>query len=120
METKTIAVDFGQNDIYPKIEKGLSGLEIGVLGERTVLLPKAFFRFIYKPLLRHQKEFILDISSLKCNDFTWSCKISCVVFSEIVMVFFYIALSRLISNALSPPAGDSWNHIRNIKFLFLS
>ncbi|KAA0724357.1 Very-long-chain 3-oxoacyl-CoA reductase-A [Triplophysa tibetana] len=31
VETKTIAVDFGHNDIYPKIEKGLSGLEIGVL-----------------------------------------------------------------------------------------
>ncbi|XP_051548899.1 very-long-chain 3-oxoacyl-CoA reductase-A isoform X2 [Myxocyprinus asiaticus] len=31
VETKTIAVDYGQVDIYPKIEKGLSGLEIGVL-----------------------------------------------------------------------------------------
>ncbi|RXN17233.1 apoptosis inhibitor 5 [Labeo rohita] len=31
VETKTIAVDYGQNDIYPKIEKGLAGLEIGVL-----------------------------------------------------------------------------------------
>lgn len=33
VETKTIAVDYGQNDIYPKIEKGLAGLEIGVLGK---------------------------------------------------------------------------------------
>lgn len=32
METKTIAVDFGLSDIYPKIEAGLAGLEIGVLG----------------------------------------------------------------------------------------
>lgn len=31
VETRTIAVDYGQTDIYPKIEKGLSGLEIGVL-----------------------------------------------------------------------------------------
>lgn len=34
METRTIAVDFGKTDIYPKIEAGLSGLEIGVLGKR--------------------------------------------------------------------------------------
>ena len=33
VQTKTIAVDFGQSDIYPKIEAGLAGLEIGVLGE---------------------------------------------------------------------------------------
>lgn len=32
METKTIAVDFGKVDIYPKVEAGLAGLEIGVLG----------------------------------------------------------------------------------------
>ncbi|XP_004069451.1 very-long-chain 3-oxoacyl-CoA reductase-A [Oryzias latipes] len=31
VETKTIAVDFGKTDIYPKIEAGLVGLEIGVL-----------------------------------------------------------------------------------------
>ncbi|XP_020312103.1 very-long-chain 3-oxoacyl-CoA reductase-A [Oncorhynchus mykiss] len=31
VETKTIAVDFGLSDIYPKIEAGLAGLEIGVL-----------------------------------------------------------------------------------------
>uniref|UniRef100_A0A672IZ57 3-ketoacyl-CoA reductase n=1 Tax=Salarias fasciatus TaxID=181472 RepID=A0A672IZ57_SALFA len=31
VETRTIAVDFGKTDIYPKIEAGLSGLEIGVL-----------------------------------------------------------------------------------------
>ncbi|XP_046889560.1 very-long-chain 3-oxoacyl-CoA reductase-A [Hypomesus transpacificus] len=31
VQTKTIAVDFGQSDIYPKIEAGLAGLEIGVL-----------------------------------------------------------------------------------------
>uniref|UniRef100_W5L2Q8 3-ketoacyl-CoA reductase n=1 Tax=Astyanax mexicanus TaxID=7994 RepID=W5L2Q8_ASTMX len=31
VETKTVAVDFGQVDIYPKIETALSGLEIGVL-----------------------------------------------------------------------------------------
>lgn len=33
VETKTIAVDFGKTDIYPKIEAGLVGLEIGVLGK---------------------------------------------------------------------------------------
>lgn len=33
METRTIAVDFGKTDIYHKIEAGLSGLEIGVLGK---------------------------------------------------------------------------------------
>lgn len=31
VETRTIAVDFGKADIYPKIEAGLAGLEIGVL-----------------------------------------------------------------------------------------
>uniref|UniRef100_A0A3B4T3S3 3-ketoacyl-CoA reductase n=1 Tax=Seriola dumerili TaxID=41447 RepID=A0A3B4T3S3_SERDU len=31
VETRTIAVDFGKTDIYPKIEAGLAGLEIGVL-----------------------------------------------------------------------------------------
>lgn len=31
VETKTIAVDFSQIDVYPKIEKGLAGLEIGIL-----------------------------------------------------------------------------------------
>lgn len=34
METRTIAVDFGKVDIYPKVEAGLAGLEIGVLGKR--------------------------------------------------------------------------------------
>lgn len=32
VETKTISADFGCADIYPKIESGLAGLEIGVLG----------------------------------------------------------------------------------------
>ncbi|XP_061630104.1 very-long-chain 3-oxoacyl-CoA reductase-A [Phyllopteryx taeniolatus] len=31
VETKTIAVDYGKTNIYPSIEAGLSGLEIGVL-----------------------------------------------------------------------------------------
>lgn len=35
METKTIAVDFGRSDIYSKIEEGLAGLEIGVLGKKS-------------------------------------------------------------------------------------
>lgn len=34
VETRTIAVDFGKADIYSKIETGLKGLEIGVLGKR--------------------------------------------------------------------------------------
>lgn len=33
VETKTIAADFASLDIYPKIEEGLAGLEIGVLGK---------------------------------------------------------------------------------------
>uniref|UniRef100_A0A8C5D2N9 Very-long-chain 3-oxoacyl-CoA reductase-B-like n=1 Tax=Gouania willdenowi TaxID=441366 RepID=A0A8C5D2N9_GOUWI len=33
VETKTIAADFSSTDIYSKIEVGLKGLEIGVLGE---------------------------------------------------------------------------------------
>ena len=32
METKTIAFDFGATSGYEKIENGLSGLSIGVLG----------------------------------------------------------------------------------------
>ncbi|TSK13367.1 Very-long-chain 3-oxoacyl-CoA reductase-A [Bagarius yarrelli] len=31
VETRTVAVDFGQLDIYPKIDAALAGLEIGVL-----------------------------------------------------------------------------------------
>lgn len=31
VETKSIAVDFSATDIYPKIEAGLTGLEVGVL-----------------------------------------------------------------------------------------
>lgn len=42
VETKTIAVDFGMSDIYPKIEAGLAGLEIGVLGKMVDL---------YEPLI---------------------------------------------------------------------
>lgn len=38
METKTIAVDFGRSDIYSKIEEGLAGLEIGVLGKKSLVL----------------------------------------------------------------------------------
>lgn len=37
VETKTIAVDFGKTDIYSKIEEGLAGLEIGVLGKNCYL-----------------------------------------------------------------------------------
>lgn len=33
VETKTIAADFSTVDIYSKIEDGLAGLEIGVLGK---------------------------------------------------------------------------------------
>ncbi|MEQ2290224.1 hypothetical protein AMECASPLE_001258 [Ameca splendens] len=33
VETKTIAADFSAIDIYTKIEEGLTGLEIGVLGK---------------------------------------------------------------------------------------
>lgn len=36
VETRTIAVDFGKTDIYPKIEAGLAGLEIGVLGMKRL------------------------------------------------------------------------------------
>ena len=40
METRTIAVDFGRSDIYEKIDAGLAGLEIGVLGKDCI--PLAF------------------------------------------------------------------------------
>lgn len=33
VETKTIAADFSAIDIYAKIEEGLAGLEIGLLGK---------------------------------------------------------------------------------------
>lgn len=33
VETKSIAADFSATDIYPKIEAGLTGLEVGVLGK---------------------------------------------------------------------------------------
>lgn len=38
METKTIAVDFSAVDIYTKIEEGLAGVEIGVLGKTAAFL----------------------------------------------------------------------------------
>lgn len=38
VETRTIAADFSATDIYSKIEGGLSGLEIGVLGKTEGLL----------------------------------------------------------------------------------
>uniref|UniRef100_A0A4W5LRD9 3-ketoacyl-CoA reductase n=1 Tax=Hucho hucho TaxID=62062 RepID=A0A4W5LRD9_9TELE len=37
VETRTIAVDFGLSDIFPKIEAGLADLEIGVLGRCSSL-----------------------------------------------------------------------------------
>jgi hypothetical protein len=40
VETRTIAVDFGRSDIYEKIDAGLAGLEIGVLGKDCI--PLAF------------------------------------------------------------------------------
>lgn len=36
VETKTIAADFSALDIYHKIEAGLAGLEIGVLGKDEI------------------------------------------------------------------------------------
>ena len=38
MQTKTIAADFSATDIYPKIEEGLAGLEIGILGKTNVVI----------------------------------------------------------------------------------
>lgn len=45
VETKTIAADFSSVDIYSKIEDGLAGLEIGVLG-KTVSGTQATSLFI--------------------------------------------------------------------------
>lgn len=45
METKTIQADFSAVDIYSKIEGGLTGLEIGVLG-KTAGGPEAGSLFI--------------------------------------------------------------------------
>ena len=42
MQTKTIAADFSTRDVYPKIEEGLAGLEIGVLGKAGVVLDTCF------------------------------------------------------------------------------
>uniref|UniRef100_A0AAQ6A7T1 Hydroxysteroid (17-beta) dehydrogenase 12b n=1 Tax=Amphiprion ocellaris TaxID=80972 RepID=A0AAQ6A7T1_AMPOC len=65
VETKTIAADFSAVDIYSKIEDGLTGLEIGVLGKTAadgkINLNKAFF-CPYFPVSR-KKGAILNISS---------------------------------------------------------
>ena len=45
IETRTIAVDFGKSDIYSKIEVGLAGLEIGVLGKRCFNLVSCRINF---------------------------------------------------------------------------
>lgn len=44
METKTIAFDFGATDGYEKIEEGISGLEIGVLGKAVIDCQKCLKR----------------------------------------------------------------------------
>lgn len=45
VETKTIAVDFSATDIYSKIEEGLAGLEIGVLGKTAASVLGLFIKF---------------------------------------------------------------------------
>uniref|UniRef100_A0A3Q0SV26 Hydroxysteroid (17-beta) dehydrogenase 12b n=1 Tax=Amphilophus citrinellus TaxID=61819 RepID=A0A3Q0SV26_AMPCI len=46
VETKTIEADFSAVDIYSKIEAGLAGLEIGVLGKTAVGAEANFSQFI--------------------------------------------------------------------------
>ncbi|XP_028328790.1 very-long-chain 3-oxoacyl-CoA reductase-B [Gouania willdenowi] len=45
VETKTIAADFSSTDIYSKIEVGLKGLEIGVLGDKQVGISYSYPEF---------------------------------------------------------------------------
>lgn len=68
VETKTIAVDYGHIDIYPKIEKGLAGLEIGVLGKYLVSNPN--LKVVGKPT-RTQLSFTIPCQCCFETSFIW-------------------------------------------------
>uniref|UniRef100_A0A673XZ14 3-ketoacyl-CoA reductase n=1 Tax=Salmo trutta TaxID=8032 RepID=A0A673XZ14_SALTR len=75
VETRTIAVDFGLSDIYPKIEAGLAGLEIGVLVNNVGIsypYPEYFLhipdldnmtRLVLPRMVQRSKGVVLNISS---------------------------------------------------------
>uniref|UniRef100_A0A8C8LN83 Uncharacterized protein n=1 Tax=Oncorhynchus tshawytscha TaxID=74940 RepID=A0A8C8LN83_ONCTS len=78
VETKSIAVDFSATDIYPKIEAGLTGLEIGVLVNNVGILNGLFIdtmvninitsvcqmtRMVLPGMVERKKGAILNISS---------------------------------------------------------
>lgn len=115
VETKTIAVDYSQADIYPKIEKGLAGLQIGILGKlkiefslrRALKVTQTSWQkanthtsFIHDSLSAFEISFIW-LHPLRRNFFfTWNRD-----------WVFYVCVqpSHLIPDALSPHSGDSWN-----------
>uniref|UniRef100_A0A8C7TPZ4 Hydroxysteroid (17-beta) dehydrogenase 12b n=1 Tax=Oncorhynchus mykiss TaxID=8022 RepID=A0A8C7TPZ4_ONCMY len=78
VETKSIAADFSATDIYPKIEAGLTGLEVGVLVNNVGILNGLFIdtmvninitsvcqmtRMVLPGMVERKKGAILNISS---------------------------------------------------------
>lgn len=62
METKTIQADFSAVDIYSKIEGGLTGLEIGVLGKTAGgAEASSLFTSVNQPVTRYVKSYLNHI-----------------------------------------------------------
>lgn len=62
VETKTIQADFSAVDIYSKIEGGLTGLEIGVLGKTAGgAEASSLFTSVNQPVTRYVKSYLNHI-----------------------------------------------------------
>uniref|UniRef100_A0A8C1EBW8 3-ketoacyl-CoA reductase n=1 Tax=Cyprinus carpio carpio TaxID=630221 RepID=A0A8C1EBW8_CYPCA len=90
VETKTIAVDYSQNDIYPKIEKGLAGLEIGVLVNNVGI------SYTYPEFFLHIPDLENFITTMINVNITSVCQVT-----EIKLAFFHCRAKGVILNISS-------------------